>query len=107
MMIKKNFEFPAEGWGTDRFLLKDIFEHNGADYWVEVISSKEPLMKGQNPIYATLAIYHAYSFYQIESTAVYHEVFKQQLEKKQMIEAIESVKKFPKTYLPNDEEKEN
>lgn len=81
----------------------EMLEYDQGTYRIEVISSKEPIIKGRNIIYSSLQIYK-YPDYHVEGNQpVYKEVFKETITKEQMEEAISSVRKFPNTYIPKAE----
>ena len=98
-MLKKIDDYTFEEQKKLSAFAWEFIEHNGEKYKVEVISSKEPLVKGKNVIYSSLRIFRDADYGDKDSLPVYQEVFKETITSAQCDEAMASVRKFPNTYI--------
>lgn len=106
-MLKKIADLTEKDHESISSSAYEIITHEKNTYRVDVIASNTPLVKGQNPFFSSLQIFKDEEYNLPDAIPVYREVFKETITPKQIEEAINSIRKFPNTYLPHDEKKEN
>ena len=102
-MIKKIRDFSPEELNSLNHHTWEAISFNNEIYRVEVLASNKPLIKGINPVFSSLCVYRDSDYESPDSLPIYKEVFKAPITTAQVLEAIESVKKYPGTYIGSSE----